>query len=281
MEFKRVDLYEYFGKIRKENHGGYLNVYAPKECCVISENRYRPAVLIMPGGGYSHVSKREGEPVAFKFMAEGFSAFVLEYTCAPNGIYPTQLLEACMAMAYIRENAKDFEIKEDKICAIGFSAGGHLASTLHCLYNDQIVKNYLGERANLCRPDAIIFGYAVLSYEKNAPCGSFNMVSGGDKELAKQLSMDKRIHKGVCPAFIFATNEDTTVPLENSLKYACALRKKKIPFELFVFEKGVHGFSTADTPSCSQSRQVLPRVATWIEQCIAWLKERQFKIDSK
>ncbi len=280
MVCERVDLYEYFGKERKDGYMGYLNVYAPKECCVLEKNRKRPAVLVIAGGGYNHVSKREQEPVAFKFLSEGFSAFTLEYTCAPNGVYPVQLLEACMAMAYIRENAEKYEIKEDKVCAIGFSAGGHLCASLHCLYNDEVVVSYLGERARLCRPDAVILGYSVLTYDKNAPCGSILKVSGGDEGLKKMLSMDKRVHKKVCPAFIFATFEDRIVPMENSLKYAMALRKKKIPFEMVVFEKGVHGFSTANSVACSQARQVLPRVATWFEQAMGWLAERDFKIES-
>ncbi len=277
----RIDLYAYFNKERKDGFGGYLNVYAPLECCVLEESRKRPAVLIIPGGGYAHVSKREGEPVAFKFMSEGFSAFTLDYTCAPCGIYPTQLLEASMAMAYIRENAEKFEIKVDKVCVVGFSAGGHLTATLHCLYNEEVVLEYLGERAKLCRPDAVVLGYAVLTNDKKAPCGSVLRVSGGDSELREKLSLDKRVHKKVCPAFIFATFQDSTVPMENSLKYATALRKKKIPFEMMIFEKGVHGFATANSVACSQNRQVLPRVATWTEQCIGWLQERDFKIDSK
>lgn len=277
---KRIDLYEYFNKERKENFGGYLEVYAPLECCAIDEHRKRPAILVIPGGGYAHVSKREAEPIAFRFMAEGFSAFCLEYTVYPNGIYPTQLLEACMAMAYIRENADEFEIKKDKISAIGFSAGAHLASTLHCLYDDEVVKNYLGERASLCRPDAVIFGYGVLTYDKKAPCGSLRRLSGFNEELAKTLSMDKKINKKVCPAFLFATFEDTIVPMENTLKYATALRKKKIPFEMRIYEKGIHGFSTATGISCANSRQLLPRTSKWMEDAIGWLTDRDFKIES-
>ncbi len=213
-------------------------------------------------------------------MAQGFSAFCLEYTVSPYGIYPTQLLETCMAMAYIRENADEFEIKKDKVCAIGFSAGGHLVSTLHCLYNDEVVKNYLGEKANLCRPDAVILGYAVLSYDKKAPCGSLKKVSGFNEELAKTLSMDKRVHKNVCSAFLFATCEDTVVPMENTLKYAMALRKKKISFEMRVYEKGIHGFSTATGISCANARQILRGASTWIDGVIGWLSDRDFKIDS-
>ena len=277
---KRVDLYEYFNKERKEGFSGYLNVYAPLECCAIKEKRLRPAVLVIPGGGYAHVSRREAEPIAFNFMAEGYSAFTLEYTVSPNGSYPTQLLEACMAMAYIRENAPEFEIKVDKVLAIGFSAGGHLAASLQCLYNAEVVNEYLGDKAKLCRPDAVVLGYGVLTYQKKAPCGSIKRVSNGDEELMQYLSLDKRVHKKVCPAFLFATNEDTTVPMENTLNYALSLRKKKIPFELRIYEKGIHGFSTATGISCSNARQLLPRASAWIKDCIAWLYDRDFKIDS-
>ncbi len=279
MVLERVDLYQYFGKERKDGFMGYLNVYAPKECCALKEPRKKPSILIFAGGAYAHVSEREQEPVAFKFIAEGFCAFTLDYTCAPTAHYPTQLLEACMAITYIKENADKYELKKDKTVVAGFSAGGHLATMVHCLYNDKVVKDYLGERSSLCRPDAVVLGYPVILYNKNDPSGSVENLTNGDVKLAESLCMQTRVHKKVCPAFIFTTFSDIIVPMEHSLKYAVALRKNKIPFEMMVFEKGEHGLSVAND-SCSWKESLLmPRVATWVDHVLGWLKERDFKID--
>ena len=279
MVLERIDLYQYFGKKRREGLMGYLNVYAPKGCCVIEKPRKKPSILILAGGAYAHVSKREQEPVAFKFIAEGFCAFTLDYTCVPNAYYPTQLLEACMALAYIKENADKYELKEDKTVVAGFSAGGHLTAMLHCLYNEQVVLDYLGEKAKYCRPDAVILGYPVIYYKKDDPSHSVESLANGEEKVGEYLCMQKRVHKKVCPAFIFTTFSDISVPMEHSLKYATALRKNKIPFEMMVFEKGQHGLSVANELCGYKPSLIKPRVATWADQAINWLKERDFKID--
>ena len=115
---KRIDLYEYFGLNRPNGGMGYLDTYVRNNDILTSERdpslpiRKRPAMLIIPGGGYEHVSGREGEPIAVEYMREGFQAFVLDYSIAPAVRYPSQLLEACMAMVYVKENAKELGIEK-------------------------------------------------------------------------------------------------------------------------------------------------------------------------
>ena len=127
-----VDLYEYFGHSRLEGAVGHLQCWIPENLAALGHRR-RPAVLILPGGGYEHVSTREAEPVALRFAARGYAAFALQYSCGPHP-FPVALREAAMAMKYIRANAASFSIRPDRVAAVGFSAGGHLCGTLGMLY---------------------------------------------------------------------------------------------------------------------------------------------------
>ena len=114
-----VDLYGFCGQNRKAETGGYLTCWVQQTPASVSPCRKRPAILILPGGGYHHTSEREAEPVALRFASRGFAAFVLHDSCAPS-IFPAALREAAMAMRYIRENADRFEIDPGKVAALGF-----------------------------------------------------------------------------------------------------------------------------------------------------------------
>lgn len=280
MQVERVDLYKYFGKERKGNQQGYLNVYIAEEPCTFEgQDRLRPAMLVIAGGGYKNVSKREKEPIAFEYLRRGFNVFILDYSTGEDCVYPTALLEGCMAMCYIRDNAEKLYVKKDKVACIGFSAGGHLTAMIHCLYNEQVVKDYLGEKAKLTRPDAVVLSYSVITSGKSSHAGSIKTISGGNLEIAKFLSMEKRVHKKVCPAFIWTTFGDGAVPMENSLLYAMAMRKKKVPFELMVFERGRHGLSVANETTANSSEAVVNRVSMWVDLSIGWLRERGFMMN--
>ena len=116
MQQKLVDLYKYFGLDRPQGGAGYLSCYIQQTMAAISPGRLRPAALIIPGGGYGHVSAREGEPVALRFLAKGYSTFVLEYSVAPAK-YPVQLQEAAMAMAYtyyLADSPEDSRVRTEK-----------------------------------------------------------------------------------------------------------------------------------------------------------------------
>ena len=165
MIVKTIDLYEYFGIKRKGNEAGFLTTYLPYQAEDHYPNRLRPAMLVIGGGGYAYVSGREKECEAVAFLANGFAAFTLDYSCAPTR-FPAQLLEGAMAMAYIRENADNLHVLKDKIAAIGFSAGGHLTGMLATLFNAEEVVSVLKDKADLVRPDAVILSYPVISSGK-------------------------------------------------------------------------------------------------------------------
>ncbi len=270
MKLERVDLYEYFGVQRGEKTNGFLNTYVLGDCNYCMGIK-RPAMLVLPGGGYGQITKREAEPIAVAYNNEGFNCYVLEYSCAPIR-YPAQLIESAMAMAYIRENAGADCTDAEHVCAIGFSAGGHLCSSLGTLFDEKIVKDVLGDRH--VRPDGIILSYAVISAGEAIHQGSFDNLCGDNKELIKTLSLEERVSEKSSPAFIWTTYEDDCVKFENSVLMALAYGKHKIPVELHLFEHGWHGLSLGTDGSVSK----YPYVQAWFELSVKWLKERGFII---
>ena len=208
---KRIDLYAHYGIKRPENALGYLNTYVydqPDEYC---KGRLRPTMLVLPGGGYAFLSDREKEPVAVTYLQRGYNAFTLEYSIVPVK-YPAQLLEGCMAVAYIKEHANEFHIDKNHVAAIGFSAGGHLCGMLATLYGEKVVRDTLGEHAKMARPDAVILSYPVISSGKRGHAESFVNLCGDDKALIETLSLEKRVTADSVPAFIWCTVDDQLVP---------------------------------------------------------------------
>lgn len=278
MLYEKVDLYEYFNLKRGNGAEGRLVVYANE---VIKElkPKLRPAMLVIPGGGYCHRSAREGEPVALRFMTSGYSAFVLEYSI--NTVYPAPLLEACMAMIYIRENAAKFSVDPAHVGAIGFSAGGHLAAMLANIYGEKEVYGVLGERTKLARPDAAILSYPVITMGIRTHGGTRDVITGGREELLKRLSVENRVTKYSAPAFIWHTYEDDCVPVENSLLLAEAYKKAGVPFALHIFEHGWHGLSlcSAETHNQTEADTQLQNVGKWFSLALDWLASRGFCVE--
>jgi len=195
MKVERIDLYAHFNIKRPEGGAGYLNTYVLDS---IYEKRIRPAMLVIAGGGYRYVSDREKEPIALKYLEQGYNAFTLEYSVAPV-TFPASLIEACMSMIYIRENAEELQIDKDHIAAIGFSAGGHLLGSLSTMYNINEVVSVLGkERAELARPDASVFSYPVITAFDHPHIGSFINLTGGKEEMYESLCIEKRINTKIC-----------------------------------------------------------------------------------
>lgn len=275
MFYTTVDLYEYFRIPRGENAGGALTVYARSRNPENSP-RIRPAILIAAGGGYNYLSFREGEPVALKFLAEGYAVFLLNYTiCTP---YPVPLIEAAMAMKYIRENAQTYAVDADRVCAAGFSAGGHLVGMLATMFGEKEVIERIG--GGHVRPDAVILSYPVITTGMRTHGDTANTISGGDPVLAARLSLEKRVTKESSPAFIWHTSEDDCVAVENAFLMAQAYRAAGVPFELHIFEKGGHGLSTSDIEVCNERgcRGDVEAVRMWIPLALNFLKARGFEV---
>ena len=138
-----VDLYGYFSRPRGSAEGGVLTRYLHGQIEEAHLQKVRPAMLVIPGGGYGMVSQRESEPVATAYFAAGYNVFVLRYSVAPAH-YPTQLTEAGMAMLYLRREAAALNIDGAHVAAVGFSAGGHLCGCISLLWDDSALVSAFG-----------------------------------------------------------------------------------------------------------------------------------------
>lgn len=239
----------------------------------IDINRKRPAVIICPGGGYSHTSDREAEPIALRMMAGGYHAFVLRYHVAPT-TYPVQLLELAASVKYVREHAKELNIDENHIVISGFSAGGHLAGSLAMFWTKDWLAKELHTTKEMIQPNGCLLCYPVITSGEFAHRDSFVRVLGDRyDELLDKLSLEKQVNVNTPPMFIWHTYTDTSVPVENSLLLVSALRKYNISAEFHMYPVGKHGLSLATEETMnSDGRSIQPECEGWIDLAIRWIK---------
>ncbi len=277
MDMEIVDLYQRFGQVRPKDGVGHLSCYRVTTPQKVSACRKKPAVLIIPGGGYCWTSPREAEPVALQFLARGYAAFVLDYAVAPAS-FPVALREACLAMRYIRENAPAYEVDPGMVAATGFSAGGHLCGCLGTLYDCPEVAD-IGA-ASLLRPDALGLCYPVAVSWGLTHAESFENISGGDEGLKQRLSLDHCVRPDMPPVFLWHTRDDQSVPCRNSLVLAQALEAAGVDFALHIYRHGRHGVSTAD--ALSNGMPDLPEVSWdvpgWLEAEVRFFRDIGLKI---
>lgn len=276
---ENIDLYAYFGKTRPDGARGYLTAYVQFQSPEYCTGRLRPAMVVIPGGGYAMTSDREREPIALAYLAEGFDCFTLDYSVSPIR-FPYQLLEGAMAVAYVRENAQKYNVDPEHIAVIGFSAGGHLAGMLATMSRDEEIVKFLGKSAQFCTPNGAILSYPVITSGESSEVGSIENLSGGNTLIREKISLEKRVDDKSVPAFIWATADDDDVPSENSLLMAFAYRKAGIPFELHIFEHGRHGLSLANEQTGTKKAGCLinDEVAQWFSLSVRWLKKRGFSV---
>lgn len=273
MIYEKILLKDFIDGIKTD---ATLTTYVRSTSNAIEPDRKRASVLICPGGGYSCVSDRENEPIALAFLALGYNAFVLRYSTSDlnDEKYPTQLLESSAALAYIRRNSEKYHVKNDSIAICGFSAGGHMAAMLGNLWNEPVVTERLGIEFEENKPNGMILAYPVITGGEFAHRGSFEKLLGKnpDKEHLFKCSLENSVGEQTPPAFIWHTLTDGSVPVENSLIFASALKKANIPFELHIYPDGPHGLSlgTRETISPTADR-FNPHVSSWIELCNKWI----------
>ena len=237
---------------------------------LVKQDHPAAAVVVCPGGGYSHLSDiKEGSDVAKWLNSLGISAFVLKYRLGMRYHQPNQLLDAALALRTVRANSKQWNIDPSRIGILGFSAGGHLASTLGTHFDagkadasDEI------ERVS-SRPDLMILIYPVITMGEFTHKGSRTNLLGNDgtPELIKLYSNELHVTAETPPTFLVHSVADPAVPVENSLMFADALRKAKVPFEMHLYERGPHGFGMAPGD---------PVLSTWTQRCAAWLAVHGF-----
>lgn len=256
------------------NYQPCMYTYILDNTPAIDENRLRPAVLICPGGGYTHTSDREAEAVAIQMNAMGFHAFILRYSCSP-AVFPVPQLEAAKAMTIIRKYGQDLHIDINKVILMGFSAGGHLAASIGVFWNKEFLYGPLDTKPELIKPNGLVLCYPVITSGEFAHNGSFNALLGEkQKDLKQFVSLETQVTDDVPPAFIWHTFEDASVPVENSLLFAMELRKKKIPFELHIYPRGRHGLALANEETCSieNPNSIVPECQNWVTMAGDWIR---------
>ena len=236
------------------------------------QNEKRPSILICPGGGYSFCCEREGEPIAIHFMEMGFNAYVLHYSVKAQHCYPLQLNEVAAAFDTIAKMEEEHHGDRQRIAIAGFSAGGHLAAHYSTAFDSDAVRENFKDSI---RPMASILCYPVITAdERYSHKGSFENLLGEypDSETAKKFSCENLVKENTPTAFIWHTAEDNIVPVQNSLLYANALSKHNIPFELHVYPRGGHGFSTADIVTSHSEFEEGKYVHNWLTSLKNWIK---------
>jgi acetyl esterase/lipase len=232
-----------------------------------------PAMLICPGGGYAHLAPHEGNDYALWLNQHGITCFVLKYRLGSNNYhYPAEFEDVSRAMRLLRANAVQWHIDPNRIGIMGSSAGGHLTSMLLTHFDGGNPEAADPIERQSSRPDLGILCYAVIDMTtKYAHQGSRDNLLGPKPkpELAEFVSSQLQVKTNTPPCFIWCTYEDKTVPMENSLMFAEALRKNHVPFDLHIYEKGRHGIGLDDKPPFDHPHP-------WAGDLLFWLKAQNF-----
>jgi len=231
------------------------------------------AMVICPGGGYARLAQHEGEHYARFLNEHGVAGFVLKYRLGPDGYHhPAMLQDAARAVRLVRAKASDWKLDPKRVGIMGSSAGGHLASTLLTHFDAGKPDAADAVERQSSRPDLGILCYAVITMGERTHQGSKDNLLGKNPapDLVRELSNELQVTTNTPPCFIWHTDEDRTVPVENSLEFAAALRRAGVPFDLHIYQKGGHGLGLGSRDYDPAKR--LP----WTADCIFWLKEHGF-----
>jgi len=227
------------------------------------------AVVVCPGGGYGVLSwDKEGDQIARWLNSLRVAAFVLKYRLGPRYHHPIELGDAQRAIRTVRARAAEFRVSADRVGIMGFSAGGHLASTAgtHFDSGDPAAADAIDRAAS--RPDFMVLVYPVISFTTPyTHRGSMRNLLGDnpDPQVAASLSNELRVTPQTPPTFLFHTTADEVVPVENSVLFYLALRKAGVPAEMHIYEQGGHGVGLAQTDEA---------LASWTARLADWLRVR-------
>jgi acetyl esterase/lipase len=234
------------------------------------------AMIICPGGGYGGLADHEGKAYALWLRDQGIAGIVLKYRLGSAGYrHPIMLQDAARALRLVRFKAGEWKIDPKRIGIIGSSAGGHLASTLltHFDAGNPDAADPIDRESS--RPDIGVLCYPVITMGDKTHHGSRENLLGKNPspELIAELSNELRVTKDTPPCFLFHTDEDPVVPVENSLMFAAALRNAGVPFDLHIYEKGKHGIGLGFQ---SYSEYDRAKLHPWTRDCEYWLKQQGF-----
>ena len=223
------------------------------------------AVVVCPGGGYVNLAMdHEGQQVARWLNSLGIQSFVLKYRLGPKYHHPIELSDAQRAIRTVRSRAAEYHVQPDRIGIMGFSAGGHLASSAGTHFDSGKSDGRDAIDRLSSRPDFLILGYPVISFTSNIHRGSMRALLGDnpDPQLVQLMSNELQVTAQTPPTFLFHTTDDNVVPVENSVMFYMALRKAGVPAEMHLYEHGPHGVGLAPTDEALSSWPA--RLADWL-----------------
>jgi acetyl esterase/lipase len=236
---------------------------------------YRPtgpssgaAIVVCPGGGYTRLADHERHDVAVWLNRISVNAVLLKYRLGPLYRHPAPLHDVARAIRTVRARAKEWGVDPGRVGVLGFSAGGHLASTIATQFDGGTPGAADPVERFSRRPDVAVLAYPVISMDEGVTHASSRRNLLGPSpaiDLVEATSTDRRVTAKTPPTFLFHTADDAGVPVENSLRFAAALRAAKVPFELHVFETGRHGVGLAPDN---------PVLSVWPRLLESWLRAR-------
>jgi len=293
-------------KLYEDREDVTLTNYVIADSPEMPNGKNRPAVIICPGGAYLSCSDREAEPVALRFAAMGYHAFVLCYSTYfegkpnpfppsanmdinPNSVYPAPMRDIGKAFLTIHTHAEKWLVDTEKIVICGFSAGAHNCAMYSVSWNEPVITEFFGEPANTFKPAASILGYGVLDYRlmfgltsddpmaqviSDAASIAYMGTKSPTPEFLETISPVLHVSPNTPPTFLWATGEDALVPVENTTRMANALAHAGVPFEVHVFESGPHGLSLANQSTAGSLFEIDTDAQKWIILVESWLKKR-------
>jgi len=298
---KTIELYEGRSDVT-------LTTYILSDSPVLLIGKKRPAILICPGGAYLACSDREAEPVALRFAAMGYHAFVLRYSTYsqgapgflpltrdvrnlpvnPKSVHPAPMRDIGKSFLVIRAHADEWLVDMEQIALCGFSAGAHNCAMYSVYWQDPVICEFFGEEPATFKPAAAILGYGISDYHlmfgeitepyaqamSEAASIAFFGTKSPSKEMLDAASPALHVTKNTPPTFLWATASDELVPVENSTRMANALAQGGVPFEVHIFEAGAHGLSLADQSTAASLLELDEDAAKWMGLVEAWLKRR-------
>ena len=270
MIYKKIEI-----KVPGYEETAYLYTYFMENSPEMHQDRTRPLVLICPGGGYSMTSDREAEPIAMQYLAKGYQAAVLRYSVAPAR-YPTALLQLAEAVAYIRIHAAEYHIASDKIAVQGFSAGGHLAASLGVFWNKAFISDTLKVMPEMVKPNGLILSYPVITSGEYAHQDSFKCLLGEEflnDVKREEQSLEKQVSENTPKTFLWHTDKDELVPVENSILFYQRLHKYGVPVEMHIYPEGEHGLALANEETSHEDGSgVQNECQSWIDLACRWMQ---------
>ncbi|HCE12040.1 MAG TPA: alpha/beta hydrolase [Enterococcus sp.] len=268
--------------------GGYLDLFLLADLNHHYPLKKRGLVMVIPGGGYRFTSDREAEAIALWFNSIGLNSVVLRYRTDPSiqNIVQHALLEAAEAIQYIRQHAQAWSVNEQCIGVCGFSAGGHIALQLATKRRLLAKSQLIASDDALVQVDFAICGYPLVYYTQslidnqaryeNEQLSTLNRrYFGSETPSEDQLAAANPIHflsEETPPLFLWHTAEDEVVDVQQTIDLASAAHKHRVPIEVHIFEKGIHGMALANEVTALHADDIDPAVAEWTTLCANWLR---------